>query len=271
MPSEFVAEPSLLAKLSAEHPGFCRFLEHQIVRPITYPLEWSISMLADAGAATIDLQLRLLAAGCSLKDASAYNIQFVGGRPTFIDLASIERPRRLDLWFALGQFQRMFLFPLLLCRYRGWDLRSYFTANLGGCSVEQVARGFGPLGMLRPGLLLDVTLPLLLTRWSERSDRTWQETLQEPRGDPAAQVANLRRLRRKVARLAAGYRPRGAWAGYPQLQLRRGGRIGQEVARRPIPAGHEAAAGGRPGVQHGQLQPAGRGMRGGGGRPRRRS
>ena len=79
------------------------------------------------------------------------NIQFVGGRPKFIDLASIERPRRLDLWFALGQFQRMFLFPLLLCRYRGWDLRSYFLANLGGCGVEQVARAFGRWGCSAPG------------------------------------------------------------------------------------------------------------------------
>ena len=199
--SESSTDPALLAALSAEHPGFTHFLEHQVVRPITYPYEWSVSMLADAGVQTIDLQLRLLAAGCGLKDASAYNIQFVGGRPTFIDLASIERPRRLDLWFALGQFQQMFLFPLLLCRYRGWDLRAYFLANLGGCGVEQVARGFGPLGLLRPGLLLDVTLPLLLTRWAEKSDRAWQERLQgtaaRPHGpncQPAAPAAQSREV-----------------------------------------------------------------------------
>ncbi len=252
--SEFITDPALLAVLSAEHPGFTHFLEHQAIWPITYPYEWSVSMLADAGMRTIDIQLRLLAAGCGLKDASAYNVQFVGGRPKFIDLASIERPRRLDLWFALGQFQQMFLFPLLLCRYRGWDLRSYFLANLGGCGVEQVARGFGPLGLLRPGLLFDVTLPLLLTRWAERSDQTWQERLQRPRPDPTAQIANLRRLQCKLAKLAAAYRPRRRWSGYTcncnyseQAEQAEKSLVAEFLFQNAAPAGP------RSGLQHGRL------------------
>jgi hypothetical protein len=213
----FVADAALQAALSDEHPGFVHFVEHEVLKPITYPYEWSVSMLADAGAATVDLQLRLLEEGCSLKDGTAFNIQFVRGRPKFIDLTSLERPKRLDFWFAMGQFNQMFLFPLLLCRYGGWDLRSYFQANLGGRDVEQVAKGFGWLQKLRPRMLLDVTLPMLLTRWADKSAGSWRKTMETPRRSAAPQIANLRRLRTKINRLAAGYKPRGIWSDYTKI------------------------------------------------------
>jgi len=161
VPTDFVPASQLIDELRSDHPGYAEFLEHQRVWPITYPYEWSVSMLADAGIATLDLQLRLLQARCSLKDASAYNVQFVNGRPLFIDVSSIEQPQRLDVWFALGQAQQMFTFPLLLA-HRGWDLRSYFLANLGGKTAEQVVRALGPLERWRPRYLLDVTLPALI-------------------------------------------------------------------------------------------------------------
>jgi SAM-dependent methyltransferase len=212
-----VEDASQQAALSGEHPGFAHFLEHEVLWPLTYPYEWSVSMLADAGLATLDLQLRLLGEGCSLKDGTAYNIQFVHGRPRFIDVGSFERPQRLDFWFAMGQFTKMFLFPLLLCRYGGWDLRSYFQANLGGRDVEQVASGFGWLQKLRPRMMLDVTLPMLLTRWAEKSGGSWRKTMETPRRNTAPQITNLQRLRSKIARLAEGYKPRGIWSDYTQI------------------------------------------------------
>lgn len=216
--TEPVDDEPLRRRLASRHPGFEHFLEHQALPTITYPYEWSISMLADAGVHTIDLQLRLLASGYSLKDATAYNVQFLGGRPGFIDLGSIERPKRLDVWFALGQFSQMFTFPLLLCRYGGWDLRSYFLANLGGRDVEQVAAGLGSLQRLRPRVLWDVTLPAWLNRWADRGGPTRAETLEKPRDNTTPQVLNLRRLRSKIRKLAAGYRPRGPWSQYTRTQ-----------------------------------------------------
>jgi len=214
--TELVEDQPLAESLAAEHPGFEHFLKHQRLREITYPYEWSISMLADAGVHTLELQVELLRSECALKDATAYNVQFVAGRPRFIDLSSIEKPKRLDVWFALGQFSQMFTFPLLLCRYRGWDLRSYFLGNLGGLGIEQAARNFGWLDRLRPRLLLDLTLPLWLHRWAEKGDRAKREVLEKPRNDARPQIMNLQRLRRKLAKLAAGYRPRGVWAKYVQ-------------------------------------------------------
>ena len=215
--TSFVEGAELVAELRAEHPAHEHFLEHAALSTITYPYEWSISMLADAAVHTLDLQMRLLASGCSLKDATAYNIQFVGGRPVFIDLSSIERPKRLDLWFALGQFAQMFLYPLMLCRHHGWDLRSYFLASIGGRQIEQVARSVGWLERLRPRVFLDLTLPLWLHRWAEKGSRARREMLEKPRTNPNAQILNLKRLRRKVAKLASGYRPSGVWSEYKRI------------------------------------------------------
>lgn len=213
--TSFITDPELHSTLAAEHPGAAHFLEHERLTHITYPYEWSVSMLADAAVLTLDLQLALLGSGFALKDATAYNIQFREGRPTFIDLSSIERPRRLDVWFALGQFQRHFLFPLLLARHRGWDLRSYFLGNLDGLGPAQVARNFTGLSRWSPGLLMDLTLPLLLEGKAQSGkSEGWDKAKEKTGGDPAAQIVNLKRLRGKVAALASGYRTAGAWHDY---------------------------------------------------------
>jgi SAM-dependent methyltransferase len=107
----------------------------------------------------------------------------------------------------------MFLYPLLLGRYRGWDPRSYFLANLDGRSVSEVAGAFKGLQAYRPGLLLDVTLPRLLERRSTSGHAEVKQTMSGSRG-PGAQVPNLKRLRRKLRALADGYRPTEAWVDY---------------------------------------------------------
>ena len=95
-----------------------------------------------------------------------------------------------------------------------------------------MAANFGLLGRWRPGLLLDVTLPDLLARWAKgrRFGAAGRDETHGPQpggvGRPhPAQVMTLKRLRRKVARLAAGYRPAGQWARYEETcQLQPAGR-----------------------------------------------
>ena len=213
--TRFVEDPALLEQFAAAHPGYSQFLEHERLDHITFPYEWTVAMLADAALLTLDLQIALAGAGFALKDATAYNIQFREGRPIFIDLSSIQRPKRRDVWFALGQFQRHFLFPLLLAVKRGWDLRSYFLANLDGIGPSQVLANFRGLSRWSPAVLLDLTVPAMLeSKASTGKAKTWEESQEKPAGDASAQIINLKRLRRKVASLARGYRTSGAWHDY---------------------------------------------------------
>jgi len=212
--SRFVDDPSLRAELAAEHAPFGVFLEHDLIPTLSFPYEWSLSMIADAGLATLDVQDQSLTAGVSLKDATAFNIQFVRGRPVFIDLGSFERPARLDVWFALGQFNQMFVFPLLLCVHHGWDPRAYFLPRLSGRSVEDVAKTLGRLERFGPRALFDVTLPLALNRAAQKQVQVDRSLLEKANPDVRPQRLQIERLRGKLRKFADSYRPAGTWSDY---------------------------------------------------------
>jgi ribosomal protein L11 methylase PrmA len=81
---------------------------------ISYPYEWSFSQLKDAALLTLDIQKRALERGMSLKDSSAYNVQFHGGKPILIDTLSFEAYPEGQPWVAYRQFCQHFLAPLSL-------------------------------------------------------------------------------------------------------------------------------------------------------------
>src|SRR5205807_4437857 len=80
---------------------------------ISYPYEWSFSQLKHAALLTLEVHLRALERGMTLKDCSAYNVQFRDGRPVFIDTLSFEIARERP-WVAYRQFIQHFLAPLAL-------------------------------------------------------------------------------------------------------------------------------------------------------------
>ena len=107
---------------------------HTVLRPeripfISYPYEWSFGQLQDAASLTLDIQERALGKGFTLRDSSAYNVQFQNGRPVFIDTLSFEPLEEGKPWAAYKQFCEHFLLPLSLMSSRdvrfGTLLRSY--------------------------------------------------------------------------------------------------------------------------------------------------
>ena len=115
---EHAATPGAWAVLRPERIGF-----------ISYPYEWSFGQLQDAAVLTLEIQERALRKGFTLRDSSAYNVQFQGGRPIFIDTLSFEPWKEGRPWAAYKQFCEHFLLPLMLMSWRdircGTLLRSY--------------------------------------------------------------------------------------------------------------------------------------------------
>jgi len=64
-------------------------LKPEVVDFISYPYEWSFSMLKDAALTTLKIQRLALDYNMVLKDASAYNIQFYNGKPILIDMVNL--------------------------------------------------------------------------------------------------------------------------------------------------------------------------------------
>lgn len=118
-------------------PDWCyKVIKPETVSFISYPYEWSFSQLKDAALTTIRIQERSLDFGMSLKDCSAYNVQFVKSKPVFIDTLSFEKYREGTPWVAYRQFCQHFLAPLALMSYRDVRLGQLFRIHLDGVPLD---------------------------------------------------------------------------------------------------------------------------------------
>ena len=107
---------------------------------ISYPYEWSFGELKDAALATLSIQKRALKSGMSLKDASAYNIQFVRGRPVLIDTLSFETYQEGEPWVAYRQFCQHFLAPLALMAYQDIRLSQLLRVFIDGVPLDLASK-----------------------------------------------------------------------------------------------------------------------------------
>jgi len=133
-----------------------RILEPELVPFISYPYEWCFSQLKDAALATLRIQRLALKKGMTLKDASAYNIQFTGGRPVLIDTLSFTAYQEGSPWVAYRQFCQHFLAPLAIMASRDIRLGALLRSNIDGVPLD-LATGLLPWrSRLSPGLLMHI-------------------------------------------------------------------------------------------------------------------
>lgn len=114
---------------------------YKTIRPmpipfISYPYEWCFSQLKDAALLTLSIAKTALDHGMILKDASAYNIQFNGYKPVFIDTLSFERYSDGKPWIAYRQFCEHFLAPLALMKFRDIRLHQMMQTNIDGIPLD---------------------------------------------------------------------------------------------------------------------------------------
>jgi hypothetical protein len=121
---------------AADADSAFKVIEPEQVPFISYPYEWSFSQLKDAALATLSIQKRALKLGMTLKDASAYNIQFLRGRATLIDTLSFEMYREGKPWDAYRQFCQHFLAPLTLMSYRDVRLSQLLRVYIDGVPLD---------------------------------------------------------------------------------------------------------------------------------------
>lgn len=141
---------------------WARVVEHERVPVVSHPYEWSFAMLRDAAALQLDVLRAALDEGMSLKDGTAYNLQFVGSRPTFIDIGSFEPAS--GPWPGYRQFCQTMLFPLMIQAYLGVPFQPLLRGSIDGLTPSDVAGMFSGLQRFRRGVLRNVTLHSVLER-----------------------------------------------------------------------------------------------------------
>ena len=135
--------------------AYC-IIKPERVNFISYPYEWSFSQFKGAALATLDIQKIALECGFTLKDASAYNIQFHNGRPVFIDTLSFEPHTPGEPWVGYKQFCQHFLAPLALMSYR--DIRAGLLCRnfIDGVPLDLASRLLPRRTKFRLGLLMHI-------------------------------------------------------------------------------------------------------------------
>ncbi|HEX5385698.1 MAG TPA: class I SAM-dependent methyltransferase [Gemmatimonadales bacterium] len=201
------------AEVATPHPaaaGAFRIIAPTRVDFVSYPYEWCFGQLRAAALCTLAVARRALARGMLLKDASAFNVQFDGAHPVFIDTLSFERYVEGTPWPAYRQFCEHFLAPLLLMAHVAPDLSRLLRVYPDGL----------PLGLA--SRLLGWRAPLSVSAWVHLRLHSRSiargEAAQEPPSKPAAvSRRGLESLLEHLEEAVSGCRwqPAGTvWADY---------------------------------------------------------
>ena len=144
-------------ELSATNDAYA-VLRPERVGFISYPYEWSFGQLQDAALLTLEIQERALARGFTLRDSSAYNVQYQGGRPVLIDTLSFEPQVEGKPWDAYKQFCEQFLLPLTLMSTRDIRCGTLMRSYLDGIPLDLGSRLLPRRTWVSPSTVLHIHL-----------------------------------------------------------------------------------------------------------------
>jgi len=150
-----------------------------------------------------------------LSDATAYNVQFKGTRPIFIDHLSFRPYRDGEFWQGHGQFCEQFLNPLLLDAVLGVPHNAWYRGQLEGIPSVELAKLLPRRSWLKPGQLFNVLLPARLQSRSlgDSSDSAQKKT-QRRRLPREALLRMFKGLERTVSALRPTGGRASVWADY---------------------------------------------------------
>jgi hypothetical protein len=188
---------------------------YTVLRPeplpfVSHPYEWCPSQLRDAALLTLRVQQAALDHGMTLKDASAYNVQFVGSRPVFIDHLSFDRYEPGTAWQGYRQFCQHFLAPLALACLVDVRLTQLLRVHLDGIPLDLAARLLPWRSHLRLSLLAHVHLHMR----SQARYRGAAAAAPRPRAISPAQLRALVRHLEGAVRRLEWRPPETEWADY---------------------------------------------------------
>ena len=177
------------------------FLEHDLVAVISYPYEWTFSMLKSAAILQLQLVEQAVSNGYSLKDATPYNVQFVNGKPVFIDIPSFEVLEEGAPWTGYKQFCEMFLFPLLLQVYKGCNFQPFMRASIDGIGIQMAASLFGFRDRFRQGIFTHVWLQSKLDNRYGSSPKNMRSSLKAAGFKRELILVNVQKLLKLIKNL----------------------------------------------------------------------
>lgn len=227
---EFVRDTGLLTDLISENRvigltevqpgavagvGECRYLlEHPIVPFVSYPYEWCFSALKAAALLQLDLAAAALEQDVFLSDASAFNVQFRGPDPVFIDVLSFRPYQDGEYWDAHQQFCNQFLNPLLLSSLIGIDFNSWYRGSSEGivsADLNALLPWYRKIGWR---VMTHVTLPVRFQSASRRRTEKRIDVVKSRQLPKSSLLGLISGLQRWISKLSPPARKQSVWSQY---------------------------------------------------------
>jgi ribosomal protein L11 methylase PrmA len=210
-----VSETPVAPEFIGDHTlGAAHVLEHPLLPFISYPYEWSFSALRAAALRHLDVHMRALEKGVTLSDATAYNIQFQGPQPVFIDHLLFRRYREGEYWDAHAQFCQQFLNPLLLRAICGVPHNAWYRGNQEGIPVVELNRLLPWRSKLSWNVFAHVSLQARFQ--NARTTKPSAEPVTRKSLPKAAFLRMLESLRHWISRLTPADTGETVWSEYSQ-------------------------------------------------------
>ena len=190
-------------------------VEHPRLPFISYPYEWCFHALKDAALLHLDVHLRCLDRGVTLSDASAFNIQFRGPSPVFIDTLSFRTYREGEIWTGHRQFCDQFLNPLLLCALLGIPHNAWYRGSMEGIPVEYLANALPFTAKASWNVFKHVVLQAMFERMSMKDQPAGEIT--QVRLPLTAYRGMLTGLRSWIRKLEPKGNKRTVWRDYAEI------------------------------------------------------
>ncbi|MCF8468228.1 MAG: class I SAM-dependent methyltransferase [Sneathiella sp.] len=186
-------------------------IEHEKIPYISYPYEWSFSFLKVAALLHLDVHLQALDVGVTLSDASAYNVQFRGPNPVFIDILSFRKLQKGEAWEGHRQFCEQFLNPLLLRAKLDLTPNAWYRGTQEGITTPDLNRLLPWYKKTSWNMLTQVVAQSALQNASLNTAADAAKKIEYPL---SAYISMLSRLRNWIATLVPANAKKTEWQDY---------------------------------------------------------
>ena len=209
-----VLSPNLLSGIGGQAKYV---LETPTLPFISFPYEWPFSALKAAALLHLKIQIHALEVSVTLSDASAFNIQFRGGHPVFIDHLSFRRYQKGEIWIGHRQFCEQFLNPLLLRALFGISHNAWYRGSPEGITAGEIRSLLKWRHFCKKNVLTHVVLQDFFQKTGAPINKSLEENSS---GTKLFPLSSFQRLLGKMYTWISNLQPlkkgNSDWASYPQ-------------------------------------------------------
>ena len=191
---------------------YAAVIEHERIPFISYPYEWTFAMLRDAAIVHLELLLAALDEDVTMKDGYAFNVQWRGAEPVFIDTGSFERIAG-GPWIGYRQFCQTFLYPLLLEAHLGVSFQRTLMGHLDGLDPTEMRQIFSGRRKFKKGVFKHVYLHSVAERRVTQGGQAIKQDLSKSGFSKELTRATVTKLLKLVRQLRSK-RADSGWKAY---------------------------------------------------------